>query len=82
MRSRPINRQPGKWLDPANRGKTYSDNPTDPLWKIHVKFPSAKPMTEILRAPTQTAAVMYAQTKYGEEVKVTLLCRMDSTEGL
>jgi hypothetical protein len=73
MRSRRIDEIHGKGYNPANRGRTYSDNPRHPLWKISVKFPTAKPMTETIKAPTKKAAVLYAKTKYGEEASIEFL---------
>jgi hypothetical protein len=73
MKSRRIDEIHGNGHNPANRGRTYSDNPRDPLWKISVKFPTAKPMMETIKAPTKKAAVLYAKTKYGEEASIEFL---------
>jgi hypothetical protein len=53
-------------FNPSNRGRTFSDDPKHPLWKIQVKFPTTKPMVELIKAPTKTAAIQYAKTKYPE----------------
>jgi hypothetical protein len=50
--------------NPANRGVTYSDDPKHPLWHISVKFPDARPMKELIKAPSKQAAKSYAQLKY------------------
>jgi len=50
--------------NPANRGITYSDDPKHPLWHISVKFPDARPMKELIKAPTKQAAMVYAKAKY------------------
>lgn len=73
MRSRRIDEIHGKGYNPANRGRTYSDNPRDPLWKISVKFTTAKPMMETIKAPTKRAAILYATTKYGGEATIEFL---------
>lgn len=58
--------------NPINRGRTFSDDPKHPLWKIKVLFPTAKPMIEVIKAPTKQAALQYAMTKY-PEAKVSLV---------
>lgn len=58
-------------------GVTYSDNPRDPLWKIHVQFQAARPMTELIKAPNKTAAKRFAEAKYTDPVKVTVIGRAD-----
>lgn len=58
--------------NPADLYRTYSDNPKHPLWKVKVSFPSARPMTETIKAPTGKAAVQYAKNRY-EEATVLLL---------
>jgi len=59
-------------FNPANRGRTFSDDPKHPLWKIQVKFPTTKPMIELIKAPTKQAAIQYAKTKYPES-EISLL---------
>lgn len=59
-------------FNPANRGRTFSDDPKHPLWKIQVKFPTTKPMLELIKAPTKAMAIQYAKTKYPES-EISLL---------
>ena len=58
-------------------GVTFSDNPKDPLWKIHVKFRAAPPLTELIKAPNRTAARKFALAKYMEPTAVTVIGRAD-----
>ena len=57
---------------PINRGRTFSDDPKHPLWKIQVKFPTTKPMLELIKAPTKATAIQYAKAKYPES-EISLL---------
>ena len=57
---------------PINRGRTFSDDPKHPLCKIQVKFPTTKPMLELIKAPTKATAIQYAKAKYPES-EISLL---------
>jgi len=59
--------------NPRNRGVTFSDNPKHPLWKVKVEFPTMKPMTETIRAPTYVSALAYARRRYPEAKAWTYL---------
>ena len=59
-------------FNPINRGRTFSDDPKHPLWKIQVKFPTTKPMLELIKAPTKAMAIQYAKAKYPES-EISLL---------
>ena len=59
-------------FSPMNRGRTFSDDPKHPLWKIQVKFPTTKPMLELIKAPTKAMAIQYAKAKYPES-EISLL---------
>lgn len=62
---------------PSGRGYTFSDNPKHPLWKIKVTFSTLPPMTELIKAPSKTAAKQFAQTKYLDHTEVTVVGRAD-----
>ena len=55
---------------PQNRGFTFSDNPTHPLWKIIVRFERTPPMKEVIRAPSHQTALAFARRKYPEAIAV------------
>lgn len=68
---------PDHKAQPSKPGYTFSNDPKHPLWKIKVTFLLHPPMTELIKAPTATAAKRYAETKYLDHKAVEVIGRAD-----
>jgi hypothetical protein len=82
MKSRRIDEIHGKGFNPANRGRTFSDDPKHPLWRITVTFPMSRPLRELIKAPTARDAKEYAKTKYMDATLIEVIGRARGMEDL
>ncbi len=73
---------PDHKAQPSKPGYTFSRDPKHPLWKIKVTFLLHPPMTELIKAPSATAAKRYAETKYLDHKQVEVIGRADQAQNL
>lgn len=71
---------PDHKAQPSKPGYTFSNDPKHPLWKIKVTFLLHPPMTELIKAPSSTAAKRYAETKYLDHKEVEVIGRADQAK--